>query len=100
MAEFDFSGLFLIIGGVVILLVGFNNSQSGWSTAETIALLVVGFVMLVAGSINEVYTTRSPIIPPRLFQTRTTAGILISVFLHGKLLAPRRYGPYVLTKSI
>lgn len=39
-------------------------------------------VLLILGAINEIYTTRSPIIPPRLFKTRTTAIILISVFLH------------------
>ena len=71
------------------------------SSAETIALLVVGGVLLLLAGINEVYTNRSPIIPPRLFrvnvfvsflsinilntfffQTRTTAIILISNLLH------------------
>jgi len=80
--EFDFVGLFLLIGGVVLLLVGFNNSQNSWSSAETIALLVVGVVMLIAASVNELYTKSSPIVPPRLFQTRTTGGLLIMCFLH------------------
>lgn len=31
---------------------------------------------------NEIYTTRSPILPPRLFRVRTTAFILISTFFH------------------
>ena len=87
-AEFDFIGLFFIIGGIVLLLVGFNNSQTSWKSAETISLLVVGVAMLIAGSINEIFTTRSPIIPPRLFQTRTTAGVLIYTFLHGEHLFP------------
>lgn len=58
-------------------------------------------MLLLAGAVNEVYTSRSPIIPPRLFkasftlyrlaltrqqycilQTRTTAIILVSVLLH------------------
>jgi hypothetical protein len=37
---------------------------------------------LIAGSINEILTPRSPIIPPRLFKTRTTAMLLVSVFIH------------------
>ncbi|EGN93322.1 hypothetical protein SERLA73DRAFT_189897 [Serpula lacrymans var. lacrymans S7.3] len=80
--EFDFVGLVTIVAGVVCLLIGFNNSATSWSSKETIALLTVGVVLLIAGGVNEIYTTRSPIIPPRLFKTRTTATILVSVFLH------------------
>ncbi|KAG8732166.1 hypothetical protein FRC11_000294 [Ceratobasidium sp. 423] len=81
-AEFDFLGLFLLMAGVVLLLVGFNSGESEWNSAKTIALIVVGGALLIAGSINEIYTSRSPIIPPRLFKTRTTAILLISVFIH------------------
>ncbi|CAE6475829.1 hypothetical protein ACGC1H_007256 [Rhizoctonia solani] len=81
-AEFDFLGLFLIMAGVVLLLVGFNSGESNWNSAKTISLIVIGGVLLIAGSINEIYTSRSPIIPPRLFKTRTTSMLLISVFIH------------------
>ncbi|KAF8228465.1 MFS general substrate transporter [Tricholoma matsutake] len=80
--EFDFIGLGLIVGGVVCLLVGFDFSETSWSSASTISLLTVGCVLLVAGSINEIFTKRSPIVPARLFHTRTTAIILITTFLH------------------
>ncbi|KZP12598.1 MFS general substrate transporter [Athelia psychrophila] len=81
-AEFDFVGLGLIVAGVVCLLLGFNSGETNWSSKETIALLTVGAVLLVLGGVNEVFTTRSPIVPPRLFKTRTTAIILIGVLLH------------------
>ena len=49
-----------------------GDQQIEWllvgSSAETIALLVVGGVLLLLAGINEVYTNRSPIIPPRLFR--------------------------------
>ncbi|KAI0051349.1 MFS general substrate transporter [Auriscalpium vulgare] len=80
--QFDILGLFLLLGVVVCLLIGFNSSETSWSDAETIALLVVGCVLLLVASINEIYTKRSPIVPPRLFKTRTTAIILISNLLH------------------
>lgn len=80
--EFDFSGLVLIVAGVVCLLIGFNNSETSWSAPSTIALLAVGAVLLVIFSVNEAYTKRSPIVPPRLFKTRTTGIILITVFIH------------------
>ncbi|KAH9928566.1 MFS amino acid permease [Epithele typhae] len=81
-AEFDFIGLLLLISGVVLVLLGFSFSQTAWNTPETIACLVIGVVLLVLAGINETYTTRSPILPPRLFKTRTTAILLITVFLH------------------
>lgn len=117
-AEFDFPGLMLLVGGTVCLLLGFNQSEIGCEYSDwlvrvlsadamlvlgdspaTIALLVVGGVMIIFAVIWECYTTRSPIIPPRLFkacvlsllltlrltvtQTRTTSIILIAVFFHG-----------------
>ncbi|KDQ61019.1 hypothetical protein JAAARDRAFT_32018 [Jaapia argillacea MUCL 33604] len=80
--EFDFIGLFLIVAGVIALLIGFNYGETSWSSKQTIALLVVGGVLILAGAINEAFTTRAPIVPPRLFKTRTTGIILVIVFLH------------------
>ncbi|TCD64545.1 hypothetical protein EIP91_003983 [Steccherinum ochraceum] len=80
--EFDFLGFALIVGGVVCILLGFNFSETSWSSPQTIATLVVGFTLLFIGGINEVLTTRSAIVPPRLFKTRTTAALLISTFIH------------------
>lgn len=40
------------------------------SSAETIALLTVGGVLLVVACVNEWFTKRSPIIPPRVFRVR------------------------------
>ncbi|THH27245.1 hypothetical protein EUX98_g6938 [Antrodiella citrinella] len=80
--DFDYVGFLLIVGGVVCILLGFNFSETSWSAPQTIAPLVIGIVLLIAASINEVFTTRSPIVPPRLFKTRTTAALLISTFLH------------------
>lgn len=82
-SEFDFLGLLLIVSGVVCVLIGFNQSEISWKAPATIALLVVGCVLLVSAACWESYTSRSPIIPPRLFRTRTTAIILFTVFLHG-----------------
>ncbi|KAF8743642.1 hypothetical protein AX14_001699 [Amanita brunnescens Koide BX004] len=81
-AEFDFLGLLLLVAGVVCLLIGFNSSEISWSSAETISLLVVGCVLLLAACVNELYTKRSPVIPPRLFKTRTTTIILVTNFFH------------------
>lgn len=81
-ADFDFVGLTLIVGGIICVLLGFNESEKSWNKPSTIALIVVGCALLIAGAINELFTKRSPIVPPRLFKTRTTSIILVTVFLH------------------
>ncbi|KAG2343385.1 MFS general substrate transporter [Suillus weaverae] len=91
--EFDFVGLFVIVTGVVCLLLGFNSSETTWKSPETIALLAVGGTLLIIGGINEIFTKKSPIIPPRLFKTRTTGFILVSVFLHSVVFLAGIYLP-------
>ncbi|OJT06143.1 hypothetical protein TRAPUB_3078 [Trametes pubescens] len=80
--QFDFIGLALIIAGVVLLLLGFNFSESSWATPQCIAPLAIGVTLLVVAFVYELFTKRSPILPPRLFKTRTTAIILVSSLLH------------------
>ncbi|KAF8342225.1 major facilitator superfamily domain-containing protein [Cantharellus anzutake] len=78
---FDFLGLFLMVTGVVLLLLGFNSSQSSWGST-TIVLLAAGAALIIFGAVNEVFTSREPILPPRLFRTRTPTIILASTFAH------------------
>ena len=47
---------------------GVDDLVSQGSDAKTIAPLAIGIVLLIAGGINEMYTTRSAIIPARLFK--------------------------------
>lgn len=82
LSQFDFLGLALLMSGVVCVLIGLNSGETSWSSAETIALLCVGSTLLILAAINEILTSRSPIIPPRLFKTRTTGIILITCFFH------------------
>ncbi|KAG2116460.1 MFS general substrate transporter [Suillus discolor] len=89
--EFDFVGLFVIVTGVICLLIGINPTETTWKNPQTIALLAVGGTLLIIGGINEIYTKRSPIIPPRLFQTRTTGFALVSVFIHAMIFFAGSY---------
>jgi membrane-bound ClpP family serine protease len=97
---FDFGGLFLIMAGVVLLLIGFNSGETNWNSAKTIALIVIGGLLLIAGAMNEIHTTRSPIIPPRLFKTRTTAMLLVSVFIHAAAFFSASYCEHTYYHSI
>lgn len=82
LSNFDFAGLGLLVSGLVVLLVGFTSGEASWSSAQTIACLVVGIVLLGLAICVELKTKRSPIIPPRLFRIRTSAGLLLGCFLH------------------
>ncbi|KAF7970050.1 hypothetical protein HWV62_25286 [Athelia sp. TMB] len=89
--EFDFIGLAAIMAGVVLFLVGFANGAASWTSASTLAPIIVGFALLIAGGVNEVYTKRSPVLPPRLFRTRTTTALLVCTFIHGLVFFAANY---------
>ncbi|BGO88825.1 hypothetical protein NBRC10512_002180 [Rhodotorula toruloides] len=90
-STFDFLGLFLLVAGLVVLLVGFTSGETSWSSAQTIACLVVGVCTLLAAVGVELKTKRSPIIPPRLFRIRTSAALLIGVFFQAFGFIPLSY---------
>ncbi|KAG6370062.1 MFS general substrate transporter [Boletus reticuloceps] len=90
-AELDFIGLFSLVAGVVFLLIGFNFAQQSWTDPWTIGPLVVGVTLLVVGGVNEVFTKRSAILPPRLFKTRTTGCLLVAAFLYSAVFVPTIY---------
>ncbi|OCB92158.1 MFS general substrate transporter [Sanghuangporus baumii] len=84
-ASFDFFGLFFITASTILILIGFqfaDTAQKRWRAPQTISTLVLGGILFIAGGVFEVYTSREPVIPPRLFHTRATTAILISSFIH------------------
>jgi Na+/melibiose symporter-like transporter len=93
-STFDWIGLLLFVSGIVLFLTGLacgGNGTWAWTSSVVLGTLIPGVVCLIAATINELYTKRRPLIPPRLFKTRTTAGMLISVFLHGIVFTPTTY---------
>ena len=48
--------------------------MSQGTSAQTIALITIGIVLLIAGGVNEAFTTRSAVIPPRLFKVSCRTG--------------------------
>ena len=91
---FDFLGLLLFVSGIVLFLVGLASGGNGtfaWDSSVVLGCIIPGGICLVLAVVNELYTKRQPLIPPRLFKTRTTAGVLISVFLHAVVFTPQTY---------
>jgi Fungal trichothecene efflux pump (TRI12) len=91
---FDWLGLIFFVSGIVLFLtalaIGGNGTYS-WTSSVVLGTIIPGGICLILGVINELYTKRQALIAPRLFKTRTTAGVLISVFLHGLVFTPATY---------
>ncbi|PWN28469.1 MFS general substrate transporter [Jaminaea rosea] len=87
--EFDWIGWVLLLAAIVIFLFGFSQAETvGFNAAQTIALIVVGAVLFPVAVTWSFFCQRlfpsvRPILPPRVFRTRTTTFILMTVLLHG-----------------
>jgi MFS family permease len=72
--EFDWVGLFLFIAGCTLFIVGiaWGGTLHPWTSATTIAPIIVGFMTIVGFGFYEAYgPAKEPLLPPRLFrQTR------------------------------
>ncbi|OQD88093.1 hypothetical protein PENANT_c004G07460 [Penicillium antarcticum] len=75
--EFDIIGIFLMIGGTILFLTSFNiagNTQGQWKSPKIIAMMVVGFCILVAFAVYERWLAPKPFIPYHLLVDRTVIG--------------------------
>lgn len=64
--EFDLFGVILLGGGLAVFLLPFiiaGSAEDQWSSSHIVAMLVVGFLMLVAFPFWECYGARRPFIP-------------------------------------
>jgi hypothetical protein len=66
-----------MIGGLILFLVSFNiagNTEDEWKSPKIIALMVVGFFVLVAFVVYERWGAQKPFIPAHLLVNRTVIG--------------------------
>jgi hypothetical protein len=90
--ELDVVGLLLLSGAICLILIPLNlgaSAKNGWHNASIIAMLVTGFVCLIAFPIWERTPKLAPypFFPKELFRDRTVvAGVLIGFFYFSKLL--------------
>lgn len=70
----DWTGSLFIVGGTFMILLGleFGDVTHPWSSATVICLIVFGAVAVGIFIVNEWKVARNPIIPLRLFSTRST----------------------------
>lgn len=69
--SFDWIGLFLFIAGCTLFIVGvsWGGSLHPWTSATTIAPIVIGFFTIVGLGFYEAYgNLKEPLLPPRMFK--------------------------------
>jgi EmrB/QacA subfamily drug resistance transporter len=81
-SAFDVAGAVLSTSGLLAIMLGFIRAQPlGWGSLEVIALLVGGVALLAAFVLVE-SRSKSPLIPLRLFRTRSLSFAVITLALN------------------
>ncbi|EEB09506.2 membrane transporter [Schizosaccharomyces japonicus yFS275] len=83
--DFDISGLFFIIAGVVLLLLGLllGANSNKWNRTNVLCYLIIGGVCMAGFCVNEVLLRhRTSILPVRLLKDRSVVCLCISSFCH------------------
>jgi EmrB/QacA subfamily drug resistance transporter len=79
---FDIAGALLSTAGLLAIMLGFIRAQPlGWGSLEVIALLIGGVALLVAFVIVE-SRSAAPLIPLRLFRTRSLSYAVVTLGLN------------------
>ncbi|TVY81985.1 Siderophore iron transporter mirB [Lachnellula suecica] len=75
--EFDAFGVILFSCGFTVFLLPFtlaDTAPNGWGTGYIIAMIVVGFVVLVLFALYEIFLARAPFLNVNLLANRTVVG--------------------------
>jgi hypothetical protein len=76
-------GCFLFVSGLVVFLLPFSLADSApnnWSTGYIIAMIVVGFIVLVLFGLWEAFLAPNPFLTANLLLNRTVAGACLLSF--------------------
>ncbi len=86
MRRFDVAGAVTVTGGLALLVYAISKAPDvGWATGRTIGLLVGAAVLLVAFAALE-RRHAQPLVPFRIFRTKTLAGANAAGFLLGAVV--------------
>jgi EmrB/QacA subfamily drug resistance transporter len=81
--NFDVAGAVSITGGLMLLVYAITRAaQHGWATTETVTLLTVSALLLVAFFVIE-FRSKAPLLPLRIFRLRTLTASNVSGLLMG-----------------
>lgn len=86
LAQIDYLGGFLSIGGMVLFMAGmqWGGYQYKWHSAHVLAPLLIGAAMIIAFGFWEAYGAKYPMFPARLKQAPRILGLtLVITFISG-----------------
>ncbi|KAK4215040.1 ClpP/crotonase-like domain-containing protein [Rhypophila decipiens] len=75
--QFDAPGVFLFSAGLIVFLLPFNlayRAEKGWESGHIIAMLVVGFFILVGFGLYETFVAPVPMLNLKMLTNRTIIG--------------------------
>lgn len=78
-------GVFLLAGGLVLFLLPFTiagSAEDGWRQGYIIAMLVLGFVMLIGFGLAERFVAPVPFLPWEILASRTVLGACMLDFCY------------------
>jgi EmrB/QacA subfamily drug resistance transporter len=79
----DWPGAVLACAGLFLIVYGFSHAEtSGWTSALTLASLILGPVLL-AGFVAAEQRSTHPLLPLRVIVDRTRGGSYVAVFISG-----------------
>ncbi|RKP34581.1 major facilitator superfamily domain-containing protein [Dimargaris cristalligena] len=83
--KIDYLGTFLLVGGIVFILLAilWGGKDYPWDDKRIIAFFCIGFGLIIAFVLSEVYFASEPIIPMELFRFRNVCICYTSVFFLG-----------------
>ncbi|HET7571952.1 MAG TPA: MFS transporter [Gaiellaceae bacterium] len=83
---FDAAGAVTVTGGLALLVYAISKAPDvGWATGRTVGLLVAAAVLLAAFAFVETRAA-APLVPFRIFRTKTLAGSNVAGFLLGAVI--------------
>ncbi|HEU4979496.1 MAG TPA: MFS transporter [Solirubrobacteraceae bacterium] len=82
--RYDVAGAVTVTAGLVVLVYGIVRTDvEGWGSSTTLITLAVGAVLLAMFVAIEARLARRPLVPLRIFGSRTLTGANVVVFLLG-----------------
>ena len=82
--DFDLMGAFAATVGLSLLVLGIvRTDQTGWGSPDTLALIAGGVAVLIAFLVIEGRFARSPLMPLRIYRSRTLSSANVIVLLVG-----------------
>jgi EmrB/QacA subfamily drug resistance transporter len=85
--NFDLAGALTVTVGLVALVFGIvRTEEHGWGAAATLVPMLIGVALIAVFIAIEARFAKHPLIPLRIFRSRTLSGANLTVFLLGSAM--------------